>query len=51
MLWRDGMKPMLDVEPRILMGSKQYKIFVGARPMRGFSLKEIPQTLTQIANG
>lgn len=51
MLWRDGMTLMLDVEPRILFEDKVYKIFVGARPMRGHILREVPQTLKQIANG
>jgi hypothetical protein len=53
MLWRDGMTPMTEVEPRILLDSKNmtYKIFVGAKPMRGHLLQEKPKTLTEVAHG
>lgn len=49
MLWRDGMKVMPEVNPRIVIESNTYKIFVGAIPMKGHLLKERPQTLSQIA--
>jgi len=51
MLWRDGMTIMTEVEPRILIKDNQYQIFVGARPMRGYILKENPQKLKQIIYG
>ena len=53
MLWRDGMRLMLDVEPRILVDQKTYKIFVGARPAKGHFLTrvQVPKTLKQIVHG
>ena len=55
MLWRDGMTLMIDVQPRILFDQKSmtYKIFVGARPMKGHLLTrmQVPQTLKQIVHG
>lgn len=53
MLWRDGMRLMTDVAPQITLDMKamQYRIFVGARPAKGYILKEIPQTLSQIVHG
>lgn len=52
-LWRDGMKVMPDVNPRIVMDQKtgRYRIFVGAQPMKGHILHERPQTLSEIAHG
>ena len=50
MLWRDGMKIMPEVQPRIIFEQTTYKIFVSATPMRGHILRERPQTLSQIAN-
>ena len=51
MLWRDGMKIMTEVQPRIMLEEKkmQYHIFVGARPQKGFILREAPQTLKEVA--
>lgn len=53
MLWRDGMKLMTEVEPRIMFDTKmaRYDIFVGARPAKGYILKEVPRTLVQVAHG
>lgn len=53
MLWRDGMKVMTEVEPRIMFDTKlaRYSIFVGARPAKGHILREVPRTLTQVAHG
>ena len=53
MLWRDGMKIMTEIEPRITLDSKglQYHIFIGARPQKGFILREAPQTLKDVAHG
>ena len=53
MLWRDGMRLMLDVEPRILVDQKTYKIFVGARPAKGHLLTrvQVPRTLKEIVHG
>lgn len=52
-LFKDGLKPYVDVPPRITFDSKkfQYSIFVPAVPMKGWMLHEKPQTLTEIANG
>ena len=49
MLWRDGMSVMPEVEPRVTIGKKKYRIFVGAQPMKGHLLREKPKTLTEIA--
>lgn len=50
-LWKDGMKVMPEVHPKIVVNQKKmtYQIFVGARPMKGYSLEERPQTLSEIA--
>jgi hypothetical protein len=52
-LWRDGMKVMPEVNPKIVVNQKkmQYQIFVGAQPMKGYILQERPQTLSEIAHG
>ena len=50
-LWKDGLKMMTEVEPRISFDEKnlRYFIFVGARPQKGMLLKHVPQTLSEIA--
>lgn len=52
-LWRDGMKIMEEVPPRITFDAEnmRYQIFVSARPMRGHILHERPQTLKEIVHG
>lgn len=50
MLWRDGMKVIPEVNPKIILGKKKYRIFVGAKPQRGHLLHERPQTLSQVFN-
>lgn len=52
-LWKDGLKVMPDVHPRIVIDQQkgQYQIFVGAQPARGHLLMERPQTLSEIVNG
>jgi len=52
-LWRDGMKIMTDVTPRINFDTKnmQYSIIVGAVPQRGHILRERPQKLAEIIHG
>lgn len=52
-LWKDGLKVMPDVNPRIVINTKKmfYQIFVGAQPMQGYILQERPQTLTEIVHG
>ena len=52
-LWRDGMKVMTEVNPRVLINDKTmtYQIFVGAQPMRGHILRETPRTLSEQLNG
>lgn len=51
-LWRDGLKVLPDVQPRISvdMEKMQYQIFVGATPMKGHILTQRPQTLSEIAH-
>ena len=55
MLWRDGMKLMTEVEPRILVDEKSmsYQIFVGARPAKGHVLTriQVPKTLKELVHG
>lgn len=53
MLWRDGMKIITEVEPRITLDEKtlQYHIFIGAKPQRGYVLTEAPKTLRQVVHG
>lgn len=50
-LWKDGLKVLPEVEPRVTIDAKglKYRIFVGARPMRGHILQQVPKTLSQIA--
>lgn len=52
-LWKDGMMVMDEVEPKVIIDpkGKQYMIFVGARPMRGHLLKEVPKTLAEQIHG
>lgn len=52
-LWKDGLKVIPEVNPRIVVEEKEmkYKIFVGAAPMRGHILRERPRTLSEIAHG
>lgn len=51
-MYRDGMIPYLEVEPRITFDTKrmQYSIFVAAHPRKGYLLQERPQTLSEIAH-
>ena len=51
-LWRDGLKPYTESEPRIVVSSEKmnYKIIVPCVPMRGHQLRERPLTLTEIAS-
>lgn len=52
-LWKDGMKVIPDVNPRIILDQKagKYQIFVGAMPMRGQTLYQEPKTLSQLVHG
>lgn len=50
MLWRDGMKIFSDVEPKLKIDQNKYTIIVAAIPNKGTILKEVPQTLSQIAS-
>ncbi len=49
-LWKDGLKVIPEVNPRIVVDDKtaRYKIFVGAKPMKGHILKEQPRTLSEM---
>ncbi len=50
MLWKDGMKVLTEVDPKVTINQKKskYRIFVGAVPQKGHLLTERPQTLSQI---
>lgn len=52
-LWKDGMKVIPEVNPRIIVDNKagNYKIFVGAQPQRGHTLTEQPKTLSEQIHG
>jgi hypothetical protein len=52
-LWKDGMKVLPDVNPKIVVNEKagKYMIFVGAQPMRGHILQERPKTLKELVHG
>lgn len=52
-LWKDGMKVIPEVNPRIVVNQAagKYQIFVGAQPMRGHILQEQPKTLTEQIHG
>lgn len=52
-LWRDGMKIMTEVLPRVAFDQEnfKYKIFVGAQPMKGHILREQPKTLAEQIHG
>ena len=52
-LWKDGMKVIPEVNPRIVIMEKEgkYRIFVGAAPMKGHILKEQPKTLKEMIHG
>jgi len=52
-LWKDGMKVMPDVNPKIVIDEKKltYKIFVGAQPMKGHILNAKPRTLSELVHG
>lgn len=52
-LWKDGLKPFPESEPRLQMNKAKthYQIFVAAKPAKGHLLYEKPQTLSEIAHG
>lgn len=51
-LWKDGLKIYTDVAPRIVIDEEnmQYRIVVGAKPMKGQLLSQVPQTLRELVN-
>lgn len=53
MLWKDGLKVMTSVTPRLVISKskKFYQIFVGAEPAKGHNLYQTPQKLADIAHG
>lgn len=52
-LWKDGLKPIPEVNPKIIVDEKanKYRIFVGAQPMKGHMLYEQPKTLSEQLHG
>ena len=53
MLWSDGLKPMEEIEPRLIFSKnkKGYRIFIACKPLLGQVVLEKPQTLSEIAHG
>lgn len=51
-LWSDGLKPVEEVEPRVILNKRKtkYRIFVGAEPRQGQVLTEQTKTLAQLAH-
>lgn len=47
-LWGDGLVPMEEIEPRIIIGKKKYKIIILCQPRFGTMVAERPQTLQEI---
>lgn len=49
MLWRDGMKVLDSVQPRIVIDEQnmRYYIYVGAKPQRGHILTATPRPLVE----
>lgn len=52
-LWRDGLKVIPEVEPRVVFSDKthKYRIFIGAAPMKGHILQAQTRTLKELAHG
>lgn len=52
MLWKDGLKPIVEVNPRFMMSKdkKHYRFVVAASPQRGQMVTQTPKTLTEILN-
>lgn len=52
MLWKDGLKPIVEVNPRFMQtkDTKHYRFVVAATPLRGQKVTETPKTLTEILN-
>lgn len=52
LLWQDGMKPYLGIEPRLIFSKdrSKYLIIVGAEAARGQWFNEQPKTLTELIN-
>ena len=47
-LWGDGLIPFKEVEPRIIVGKKKYKIFILCEPRLGVMVAEKVRTLQEI---
>lgn len=47
-LWSDGLVAREDIQPRIIVGKKKYKIFLMCEPRLGVMVAERPQTLQDI---
>lgn len=49
MLWSDGLVPREDLEPRMTIGKKKYRIFLLCEPKFRAMVADKPQTLQEIA--
>lgn len=47
-LWGDGLVPRKDIEPRIIIGKRKYKIVLLCEPRLGVMVAEKAQTLQEI---
>lgn len=47
-LWKDGLVPREDVDPRVVLGRKGYRIFILSEPRLRTTVVEKPQTLQEI---
>lgn len=52
-LWRDGLKVLPEVEPRLVLDEQKgmYRIFIGAVPAKGESVLQKPITLSELVHG
>ena len=50
-LWGDGLVPFEDIEPRIILGKKRYKIFITCEPRLRTFIEEKPLNLKDIIGG
>ncbi len=52
LLWKDGMKPIVEVGPRFMISKdkRYYRFVIAASPLRGQAVTDTPKTLTEILN-
>ena len=50
-LWGDGLVPFEDIEPRVILGKKGYKIFITCKPRLRTVIVDKPLNLKDIIGG